>query len=289
MKLITANVNGRVEAAQRRQFEALMALSPDVLCLQEVTRRNYVQWIERLAHEGFSAVSTVDLIDVPYPSPPYPTPPFPPDLKNPDKPIQRTYFNLTAARHPIAQLPGLSFQDPDEAKFAFPEKYLAAQVRIEGVDVEVHNAHLPPGVSRGRIKVQALNAIAERVRKKPSNRILCGDFNELPEDGDDPFVFEGDSDPTNAAWGEARARIFSNPKMREVYRDVHQRGEPFPVSHRTGWGIGKNPRRYDHIFASADLVTEECRYHGDWLDKTAEHSRLSDHAPVEAVLVPKSA
>ena len=139
-------------------------------------------------------------------------------------------------------------------------------------------------MSRGHIKTQALKAIAQRVAKNGGTRILCGDFNELPEDGDDPYVFDGDSDPDRTLWGEAKAGVFSNPAMREVYRDVHRRGRAWPVSYRSGFGRGVNPRRYDHIFASKDLATEKCRYLDYALEEKLTRPRLSDHAPIEAVL-----
>ena len=74
------------------------------------------------------------------------------------------------------------------------------------------------------------------------------------------------------------------PQMRDVYRDVHERGNTFPVSHMTG-GSKPTPHRYDLIFASTDLETRGCEYLSGWLKRDADRWRLSDHAPVEAQLV----
>ena len=130
MKIVSCNVNGRVESALERQLTSLLGSSPqpDIVALQEVTSGNYADWCDGLIREGYSVVSAVDLLGLPYPPPPYPSPPFPPKDRGQ---IQRKYFNLLAARHPIATLPGLSFPNPDEALYAFPEKYVAARVRVD--------------------------------------------------------------------------------------------------------------------------------------------------------------
>ena len=42
--------------------------------------------------------------------------------------------------------------------------------------------------------------------------------------------------------------------------------------------------RYDYVFRSKGLTTRSCRYLPEWLDRDQDGGRLSDHAPVEAVL-----
>ena len=37
MKILTWNVNGRIEDAARRQIRAVLRRDPDIICLQEVT------------------------------------------------------------------------------------------------------------------------------------------------------------------------------------------------------------------------------------------------------------
>src|SRR4051794_36947107 len=115
MKVLSCNVNGRVRAALDRQMTRVLERKPDIVALQEVTMGSYAGWCRGLTRAGYSVVSTVDLVALPYPSGPYVTPPFPPRR---GRQIERKYFNLTAARHPVAMLSGLSFDDPDEAKYA---------------------------------------------------------------------------------------------------------------------------------------------------------------------------
>lgn len=286
MKLLSWNLNGRVKGAARRQLEAVLARAPDVIALQEVTTGNYADWCRGLTQAGYSVISTVDLVTLPYPPPPYPSPPFP-LWKEPHDHIQRKNFNLTAARDPIALLAGLSFEDSEEARYAFPEKHLAARVTVDGAEVDVHNAHLPPGVSRGVVKVHAFEAIRRRVDEDTGNpTILCGDFNAPEfEDADGPLpsgtAARSDALRTgNTRWIEGEAGIVDSPAMRDVYRDKHDSRTPFPVSYFTGGAARRTgPRRYDYIFASSEFNTQRCEYLGDWLE-----SGLSDHAAVEADL-----
>src|SRR5688572_27306610 len=119
MKIPCSNANGRVRGALDRQMTSLLERNPDVLALQEVTMGSYAGWVRGLDAAGYSVVSAIADLARPYPGAPYPSPPFPPRLRGD---IRRKYFNLLAARHPIVKLPGLSFDNPDEALYAFPEK-----------------------------------------------------------------------------------------------------------------------------------------------------------------------
>lgn len=286
MRLLCWNVNGRVGEAARRQVQAVLSRSPDVIALQELTgnprRRgsgNYPSWVEELTAAGYSIVSAVDLLAVPYPEPDYDTPPLPLSWKRPHGQIKRTHFNLVASRHPIAPLPGLAFDDPEEARLAFPEKHISARIRIDGHEIDIHNTHLPPGVSKGVLKVHHFEAVRRRVDRDPDRpTVLCGDFNApAEEDEQGPVInYGGDWDAEiTERWVKAESGALENSRLRDVYRDVHTDGSPFPASLHTGQK--RNPRRYDYIFASREFTTSCCKYHTDWLEK-----RWSDHAAVEA-------
>ena len=147
MKVLSWNVNGRVKNAQRRQIDAVLGHLPDVTALQEVTNASHPVWSESLTAGGYSVLSTIDLLAVPYP----------------DEKIHRKYCNVTAARHQLAQLPGLVYGDAAETASAFPEKHLAARVTLDGVEIDLHNTHLPPGSTRGVIKVKAFEAIRRQL------------------------------------------------------------------------------------------------------------------------------
>ncbi len=286
MKLLSCNVNGRTERALGRQLSAVIGRKPDILALQEVTLGTYDAWCRGLLNAGYSVVANIDLVALPYPQPPYVSPPFPrrPPRESIEQvgQINRKYFNLSAARHPIAMLPGLSFEDREEMRFAFPEKYLAAKVIVDGVEIDVHNAHLPPGVSRGLIKVHAFEAIRRRIDADTHvPRVLCGDFNApVEEDAGGPISQSSGpwSESDQERWKLAEKRIVDSLDMRDVYRDVHDREHPFPYSYFTGPLKRRTGHRYDHVFASPGIQTESCAYLSEWLESNHVDGRLSDHA-----------
>jgi endonuclease/exonuclease/phosphatase family metal-dependent hydrolase len=158
------------------------------------------------------------------------------------------------------------------------------------VEVHLHNAHVPHGSGRGVIKVHAFEAIRRRVDAEAeagTPTILCGDFNApWSEDAKGPLtkLRRKWPDEVSTRWIEAEAALLNNPRMRDIYRDVHVPGRPFPVSHFTGREGRLTRHRYDYIFASPELRTEGCDYMSDWLERDERNWRPSDHAPVVATL-----
>ena len=263
MRLLSWNVNGRVGAACERQIERVVAEAPDVLALQEITLSSYPAWSRGLMGADYSVISTVDLVRLPYP-----------EVK---PPIVRKYFNVLATRGTVAGLSGLSFSDPEHARLSFPEKYIAARIHVANLELEVHNAHLPPGSSRGEIKVHAFRAIRARI-DEPTDmpRVLCGDFNTpQAEDESGVTTWASAHRELRAEWEAAERGILEHPTLRDVYREVHPGGAAYPTSHFTRG----TSRRYDHVLASPELSTMGCRYFTEWLA-----DGLSDHAAIEADL-----
>jgi endonuclease/exonuclease/phosphatase family metal-dependent hydrolase len=285
MKVFCWNVERRIDETLTWQLRAVLKREPDVVALQEVTPDSYPGWRDGLKREGFGLATTIDLLAEPYPPPPYATPPFPPGIK---RRIKRTTFNLTAARHPMEQLPGLSFEDRNERRYAFPEKHLAVRVELDGTPVHVHNAHVPPGASRGLVKVHAYEAIRRRVDADAGVLvILCGDLNApWSEDAEGAVraVRRRWPDDLHERWLMAETALLAGRRLRDVYRDVHRSGTDFPVSHRTGRDGSLTDHRYDYVFASPELATEGCVYLSEWPDRNERGWRASDHAPVEAKL-----
>lgn len=230
-----------------------------------MTVTSYADWCRGLLAARYSVVSTVDLVRLPYPA-------FEP-------PVRRKYFNLLAARGRIAALPGLTFSDPEHLRVAFPEKYIAARIRsTDGMELDVHNAHLPPGSTRGEIKMHAFQAIRKRI-DEPTGvaRIVCGDFNTPQAEDDEGTTTWASAHPElREEWETAERGVLEHPTLRDVYREHHRPGDPYPASHFTG----RTRRRYDHVYASRELDLVGCRYLTDWLTE-----RISDHAAVEAEMV----
>ena len=267
MKVLCWKVCGQLGALAERQIAAVLERAPDVVALQEVSAGNYADWREGLMGAGYSVVAALDLTDLPYP------------LTVP--PIRRRYFNLTAARVPLAPLRGIEFEDPEKATAAFPEKYLATSVLSDGTTIEVHNADVPPSETLGLIKVHTLQAIRKRVDAAPDlPLVLCGDFMTPRAENDQGFTTWAAGHSTfTEAWEDAERSILEHPVLRDVYLEGRPPGTRFAVSKYTRG----TPHRYDHVFASPGLRTVSCAYLEDWMSK-----KLSDHAPVEAELVPVS-
>lgn len=275
MRIVTWNVQesgrGRVPA----QLEALLERGADLLALQAVSLGGYEAWRVGLGQAGYSVLSSVELLPVPYPPPPYPK-----GIKQ--RQIKRGGCHLTAARHPIVKLPGLQFDDPEERRLAFPEKYVAAEVDLSDRVIEVHNAGAPPGSSRRILKPQALAAVARRLEVRPElPQILCGDFNmPQPErEGEPARTFAEFYPDLEAMWDAAERGILEHPRLRDAYKQVRKPGDPWPYSHRVHNSKDPKERRYDHIYVSNDFEVRACRYLVDWLTRG-----LSDHAGVEADL-----
>ncbi len=274
MRIISWNVNGRGDQLTQ-QLDAVLMTDPDVVALQEVVAATFEPWQKGLSAAGYSVVSGVELAGRDYPAPPYPSPPFPKPI---GRQIRRRTFNLTAARHPITALDGLRFDDREHAKFAFPEKFVAAEVSLSGRVIEVHNAHAPPGVSRHLIKPQMLAAVVRRIDERSDlPQVLCGDFNtpRHEEEGKPATTWAPPDPEVREMWDAAERSILEHPRLHDAYKQVHRAGEPWPYSHVTG----ATERRYDHIYVTDDFTVGACRYRTDWLAEG-----LSDHAAVDCEL-----
>jgi endonuclease/exonuclease/phosphatase family metal-dependent hydrolase len=132
-----------------KQRAALAALDLDLLCLQEVTLATDPLWRDGAPTLGLDHVaSSTDWLGL------------------------GRYANLLASRWPIEPL------DLRGAGLPCPEKLLSVIVKAPGGPLEVHVAHLPPGVSRPQEKVATFEAIYSAL-SQPAHRprILCGDFN----------------------------------------------------------------------------------------------------------------
>jgi exodeoxyribonuclease III len=129
---------------------------PDLVALQEVRRETVERW--RTALQGAGLVYLLDSADglaVTGPA---------------GRDYRRRYFNLLASRWALERMPNL--------EIAFPERYLGARIGRSTGAIEIHVAHLPPGSSRGLIKIEMFEALWDRLaRPAEAPRILCGDFN----------------------------------------------------------------------------------------------------------------
>jgi endonuclease/exonuclease/phosphatase family metal-dependent hydrolase len=188
VRLISWNVNGRYGLALPRQVAAVRERGADVVALQEVRAESIRVWREGLKHAGLEHVlDSEDLMAMSSLS---------------GREYRRIHFNVLASRWPLRRLPGLRLE--------FPERYLAAKVGRAGAEFEIHVAHLPPGSTRGLVKVEMFEALYTRLAAAcDSARVLCGDFNTPRTEHEDGTVeFWGARHPQHTErWDKAERSV----------------------------------------------------------------------------------
>ncbi len=265
MRVVTWNV-ARRSSRIVEQATALAARRPDVVALQEVTRRTGSLW--RGAFELMGLVHVRASLDDADPARAPAT--------------RRTTGVMLASRTPLRGLQALAVP--------WPETTLCAATESMGDRlVELHCVHVP-NASNGWVKVETLRAIRRGLAVAESApRVLCGDLNtprrELPNG--EVLSFARDSrgrlrPERGAEWDAAELDVVPGLRelgYRDAYRALHGYGAREPswtwrqiAGHQGGW-------RIDHLFVSPQLRPIACRYHHSWRDQG-----LSDHSALEADL-----
>ena len=257
----------RINSRLAEQAAALAGREPDVIALQEITRRTLPLWRSALSTIGLGHVrASLDNAD----------PGREPAARRRTGVLLSSRAPLTDASAPVA-LP-------------WPETTIAATASsVDTGPVEVHCVHVP-NAANGWVKVQTLEAIRTGLAAAPPGpRVLCGDLNtprrELPNG--EVISFARDSEGRLRAdrgteWDDAELGVV--PRLRELgyqdaFRALHGYAQRQPswtwrriAGHGGGW-------RLDHLFASEELRPTAAVYHDAW----REHG-LSDHSPLEVEL-----
>lgn len=265
LRLITWNVARRASRIVE-QATALAVREPDVVALQEVTRRTLPLWRSAFEFMGLAHVrASLDAAD----------PARAPATRRLTGVLLASRTALSDVRQPLV--------------VPWPETSVCAAVETDHGPIEVLCVHVP-NAANGLIKVKTLQAIRHGLTvAEPAPRVLCGDLNtprrELP-DGQ-VISFARDSRgrlraDRGAEWDAAELGVV--PRLQELgyqdaYRALHRHDTPEPswtwkriAGHNGGW-------RIDHIFASPQLRPVACLYHHTWRDRD-----LSDHSALEADL-----
>ena len=270
MKLISWNVAARVKRADQ-QVAALLDRMPDVVALQEVTRKSFPILRDGLIEGGLSHIVSV----VPLDKPAFPA---------------NALGVMIASRFPLSAVEqGLSLP-------SWPEKSVSVMVQSPLGSVEVNTVHVPPGSSHGWKKIRVFEAIYSALAKPcATHRVLCGDFNspqaEL-ETGE--VICWGQRCGKDGHWRLQRSRRGGSAQewergessvmvglrefdLSDIFRHVNgYEVQAFSIEMKHRSTITR--RRFDHIFASRSLEAVSCHYLHDLREQG-----LSDHAPIEAV------
>jgi exonuclease III len=266
VRIVSWNV-ARLSARLAEQAAALAGREPDVVALQEITRRTLPSWRGVLSTLGLTHVrASLD------------------DADPGRQPTARRRTGvLLGSRAPLTDA-------STRLPVPWPETALAATSSSEAAGVvEIHCVHVP-NAANGWIKVRTLEAIRSGLASgPPAPRVLCGDLNaprrELPNG--EVISFARDSrgrlrPDRGTAWDDAELGVI--PGLREVgyedaFRALHGYANKEPswtwrriAGHGGGW-------RLDHLFASKQLRPVAAVYHHEWRDRG-----LSDHSPLEVDL-----
>jgi exodeoxyribonuclease-3 len=263
--LITWNVARRVSRIVE-QATALAVREPDVVALQEVTRRTLPLWRSAFELMGLTHVrASLDAAD----------PARVPATRRLTEVMVASRNALCDVRRPLV--------------VPWQETAACASTRTDQGQVEVFCVHVP-NAANGLIKVKTLQAVRHGLTvAEPAPRVLCGDLNtprrELPDGQVISFARDsrGRLRPDRGPeWDAAELDVVPGLQelgYRDAYRVLHPSDAPEPsrtwkriAGHHGGW-------RIDHIFASAELDPIACLYHHAWRDQN-----LSDHSALEADL-----
>jgi exonuclease III len=251
--LVSWNVAGRKTRLQE-QADRVLALEPDVVCLQEVTPLTAEPWLERLAEGGLGGVLA----------------PLPKAREG-----SRPLAVLTAARGDLDVLP--------VGELPWPERVLA--VRADWL--EIVNVHSPVSPKPGLAKVLTHEAVFRHVRESAGPRVVLGDLNTPRREHPDGSVWtfarsrNGRLRPERGErWDAAETALIRGLEpsgFRDAFRELNgfESKEPTWEWPRTGGGY-----RLDHLIASAEVEVSECAYRHDW----RREDTLSDHSALVARL-----
>jgi exonuclease III len=264
IRLITWNVARRVSRLPD-QATAVAGREPDVVALQEVTRRTTSLWRRAFELMGLTHVRASASGE---------------DVTGRSS-VRRTLV-MVGSRFEL--------EDVDERlAVPWPECAVSVLAQTASGPLEVHGVHVP-NAANGRVKVETLQAL-RRGLERPGGapRVLCGDLNtprrELPDGGTISFACDSrgfvrpDRGPE---WDAAELGVVPGLRdlgYRDAYRTVHGYDSRSPswtwktiAGHDGGW-------RLDHVFVSADLLPLACHYHHRWREEG-----LSDHSALETDL-----
>lgn len=253
--LLCWNVAGRVGRIKEQQ-ERVVALAPDLICLQEVTPTTLGLWRASLAQAGWAHAVAAD------------------GSAAVAAGRRRPLVTFTAARAPIELL-----EVPDAP---WPERVLS--VRLEGL--EVTNVHSPISPKPGLAKVRTHEFLAGQLASRTGPRIVCGDLNTPRKEHADGRIWTFARDQygrlrpeRGERWDQAELAVIKGLEQhgfRDAFRDLYGLELRELSWEWPRWGGGY---RLDHLIVSDGVDVSEVRYLHEW-----RRDGLSDHSPLYAEL-----
>lgn len=260
MRFTTWNVD---KGLRQNQAPFLAETAPDVVALQEVSGR----------HRTFttSLLEQLGLLHI---------------LHAPEGELGSAYGLVLASRWPLVHV------EPAEVGLDAVERVLCAMLDAPGGTIEVTTVHVPPGMRRvaGRpdpsAKIQTFESLTEFYgRPTTAPRVLLGDFN-TPQDeltnGTQTFFGNAHQRGVEAEF----YRVASRQSLRDTFRSFHFTpghgfGTPAVSWLNKGNRASSRPRRFDHLFASAELRVVSASFADS---ERIWPENISDHLPLTVEL-----
>lgn len=201
---------------------------------------------------------------------------------------KRMFGELFLSKFPLVP------QNPKNVNVPWHERILTVKAKIDRNLLTLHTTHIPPGSSNGWIKVEMIDGIVDHLieNKNEFPVVLCGDFNtpkfESKEFGLVTFAqnLKKNGQPSNKKsfrgglgvdWDKSERSLFEklrNHKILETFRQLNP-----TLFEAYSWSFSRKGKvfrhRFDHIFASDDLIAQQCEY-------LYPEESLSDHLPISA-------
>lgn len=254
MLLVSWNVAGRVKRLGE-QAERLLALSPDVICLQEVTRSTLPRWRALLEEAGYPGIERGDL----------------------DSGRPRPLAVLTACRTAIEPIA--------VAGVPWPERVLAVRLR-DGA--ELVNVHSPISSKPELAKVRTHEAVHRHLAGAEATRprILCGDLNTPRKEHRDGSVWTFARDqygrllPDRGTRSDQAELALIRGLEPYAFRDAFRLLHGYEIRELSWeWPRWKGGYRLDHLLVSGGIEVLDCHYRHGWRSEG-----LSDHSALVAEL-----
>jgi exodeoxyribonuclease-3 len=242
------------------QAELVLAVEPDLVCLQEVTRATGPRWVAILAEAGLDQALMAlpqALMALPEPGATH---------------RRRPLSVLTASRQALEEVP--------IADLPWPERALSV---ITG-GLEVVNAHAPISPSPKLAKVLTHEAVQRHLSGGSGPRVLCGDLNTPRKEHPDGRVWTFARDQygrlredRGERWDEAELALIKGLEP-FGFRDAFRSEQGLALRELSWewprWGGGY---RLDHLIVSAEMGVRAISYAHEW-----RRAGLSDHSALVA-------
>ena len=265
MKIISWNVGRNLRKIDKQL--SILEENPDVLCLQEVTQKSFLEFQKKLLGYYDHIAFSLDLIE--------------------DKNLLKGARRLGVL---VASKFEIQYRDIDEFDIPWRERVLNLDI-IAPQKILFYGVYIPPGSSNKWIKIETLEGLYNGLLTQTDYpKIMCGDFNVPQEENENGVItfaqkiqknreiilrksFRGGS---GIRWDKAERAIFEsgeNYDFFDCFRDL------YPIKKEYSFYIERKnqivaQRRFDHFFCSK-IKPIEVRYLHSYREK-----KYSDHSPI---------